>query len=141
MAVDGVLINVIRSLNSQLAYSTKQPEIIKLSKLRTEAQIFNQKIDLALLAKKESLDWSPFLEKIQNLSGDGVIINRIFVQSLGAPAMINGRAGNEEAAINFRKVLSEQPQFSDVNLPLASLIPTAGGVNFTISFKIKSLQF
>ncbi len=141
LAADIFIIRTIYSLNRQLAGSVRQPEVVELNNLKEEAQIFNNKVALALAVNKEKINWAPFLEKIKNLAGSDIVFQRIFAQSLDAPALISGRAINEEAALDFQKALSGQPQFENVDLPLASLIQTAGGVNFSVSFRIKNLQF
>ena len=55
------------------------------------------------------------------------------------PVLINAQAVNEAAALEFKK-LEGDPQFEAVEMPIAKITPTAGGINFTIVFKIKAIE-
>ena len=78
------------------------------------------------------------MEKIANLTGSNITIQRIFIQSIDAPVSFSGQAASQAAILGFKDALGRDPEFSDVNLPLSSISPVSGGLlNFTLSFKIK----
>jgi len=139
IAVEGFLIKTTNSLNNQLSNLAHMPELNKINKLEEEAKNFNSRVDLALEAKTQVYNWSPFFEKIKDLAGEEIVIERIFVQSKEMPILFNGQAVNEAAIINFKNKLEKEGQFTDINLPPGSVSLTPEGkVNFSIMFKIKS---
>ena len=118
----------------------KTTEINELNALQEKAKSFNEKVELALESKKTDANWSLFFEKINSMAGKDIVLERIFVQSLEAPVLINATAVNQEAAINFKNILSQQRQFYEINLPLSNIISSVEGpVKFSISFKINEL--
>jgi len=93
---------------------------------------------LALKAKEQVYNWSPFFEKIKNLAGSDTVIERIFVQSKEMPILFNGQALDEAAIINFKAKLEKEDQFGEINLHLASITSAPEGkLKFSITFKIK----
>lgn len=138
IVLEGFLIKNTDSLNNQLANLANLPEIEKINKLQEEAKNFNSRVDLALKAKEQVYNWSPFFEKIKNLAGNDIVIERIFVQSKEMPILFNGRALDESAIINFKDKLEKEDQFGEINMPLAGITSAPDGkLRFTITFKVK----
>ena len=138
VVVDGFLVKNTASLNSQLANLANLPEVKEINQLQEQADDFNEKVQLGLEVKNQIYNWSPFFEKIKNLAGSDVSIERIFIQSKNMPVLFNGRAVDEKAVISFKTKLEQDPQFQNVDLPLAGLTPASdGSIRFNITFKIK----
>jgi len=138
IVLEGFLIKTANSLNNQLFNLANLPEIDKINKLQEEAKNFNSRVDLALKAKEQVYNWSPFFEKIKNLAGSDTVIERIFVQSKEMPILFNGQALDEAAIINFKAKLEKEDQFGEINLHLASITSAPEGkLKFSITFKIK----
>ncbi len=138
IVLEGFLVKTANSLNNQRANLANLPEIEKINKLQEEAKNFNSRVDLSLKAKEQVYNWSPFLEKIKNLAGNDIIIERIFVQSKEMPVLFNGQALDESAIINFKDKLEKEDQFGEISLSLASITAAPDGkLRFTITFKIK----
>ncbi|HDH31663.1 MAG TPA: hypothetical protein ENH26_02720 [Candidatus Wolfebacteria bacterium] len=115
-------------------------EIAELNILQEKAKSFNEKVELALKSQKTGANWSSFFERIKGLIGNDIVLERIFIQSLETPVLINATAVSQEAAINFKNILTQQSQFYEINLPLSNIISsTEGPVKFSISFKIRGL--
>jgi hypothetical protein len=135
--LDVFMANMSASINGRIANFTNLPEAEEVGKLQEEASKFNAKVAVALQAKKESLRWSRFLEEIKNVAGDGIFIDRIFVQSpLEGTVLFNGRASNESAIVNFKEALEKNGYFKSINLPLASISSLSGGMlGFSVDFK------
>lgn len=140
---DFFLFKNVKFLKDQLKNYNTSPEIERLDFLQKQAGEFNQKVNFALTAKAQIINWVPFIEKIKELTiSNNIVIEKIAVQSLETPVSFRGVALNEEAVINFKKILEAQPQFSDINLPISNITPTTvGKLNFVVSFKIKNLNF
>jgi hypothetical protein len=140
IAADIFLAKTVGSLNNQIANLTNQPDQNVFNKIEEDAKNFNAKIELALKAKNQVSDWAPFLEKIKNLTGGEIEIDRIFIQSKDAPILFNGRAASEKAIIDFKTVLEKEPEFKEINLPLAGIVPTVDGkFQFSITFEYVKL--
>jgi hypothetical protein len=138
VVLEGFLIKTADSLNNQRVNLVNLPEMDKINKLQEEAKNFNSRVDLALKAKEQVYNWSPFFEEIKNLAGNEIIIDRIFIQSQEMPILFNGQALDEAAIINFKAKLEKEDQFGEINLPLASITKAADGkLKFSITFKIK----
>ncbi len=138
VVADGFLAKNATSLNSQLANLANLPEMKEVNQLQEEAEDFNEKVRLGLEVKSQIYKWSPFFEKIRDITGSDIVIERIFIQSKNMPVLFNGRAIDEKAVINFKTKLEQDPQFQNVDLSLANLVPASdGSLKFTITFKIK----
>ncbi len=113
-------------------------KIEELDQLNKEVVDFNKKVKLTLEAKQSSINLFPIFEKIKNLAGDDITLERIFIQSLETPILINATAVNREAVINFRDALEQQAQFYQINLPLLNIVSLVDGpIKFSVSFKVK----
>lgn len=138
VVVDGFLAKNVVSLNSQLANLANLPEMKEINQLQEEAEDFNGKVQLGLDVKNQIYNWSPFFEKIRDLTGSGIAIERIFIQSKGMPILFNGRATDEKTVIDFKTKLEQDSQFQNIDLSLASIVSASdGSLRFTITFKIK----
>lgn len=114
------------------------PPSAQINNLRDEAQKFNNAVALVLYAKGQSADFSPYLTKIQALAGDDISIERIVLQSWETPVFVSGHGPSETLVLAFKEGLSGDNAFSNVNLPISSITPGAGGVvNFTISLSMR----
>ncbi len=132
------LIKTADSLANQTANLSNLPAIEKINKLQEEAKDFNIKVASALKAKEQIYDWSPFFEKIKDLAGSDVVIERLFIQAGDAPILFNGQAFNEASIIDFKNKLENESQFKEINLPLAGIISSQDGkFRFSINFKLK----
>lgn len=108
-----------------------------LNTLKNQATSFNQAADIALNAKNQQTRWSQALIGINSQAVNGVSVDRIYVQSLDLPVVLNGSAPNSNAAVDFKNKLAALPYITGIDLPLSSLTPNgADQVSFTISFKI-----
>jgi len=126
-----------KGLEEQLANFRGSAAVAELGALQKQAEEFNLYVGAALEAKRQSRDFTPLLSEIQNLAGDGIFIDRIYVQGESLPAIVNARAVSNDAIIAFKSELEKNQSFSGVTLPLADIIPAEGGmVRFTLTFTI-----
>ncbi|MBI3638639.1 hypothetical protein HY227_02760 [Candidatus Wolfebacteria bacterium] len=139
LIIEVFFINTTDSLNKRLAETSRiGADEKKIASLQDEIKGFNKKIDLALEAKRQTNDLSPFFLKVKTLAGNEILIDRISFQSEAAPVVFNGRATSEDAVIKFKNALVGDPQFSDINLPLTGVgSPVGGFVSFSLTFKTK----
>lgn len=117
------------------------PEFDVILELRQEAQNFNQKVNFLSVAAKERNKWSPFANKIIELSNaSDIILKRIFIQSADSPVLLVGEATNEDKVFSFKKVLGEQTEFSNINFQLSNFSQTGGKFTFSITLNAKNLK-
>jgi len=117
------------------------PDIEEFDKLRQDATQFNELVESAYAIRSQGNDLSPFISKMGEIAGEEITITRLSFQSLDTPALINGNAPNQDAAVRFKNRVVEQAQFTDVDLPLANVSDDGNKVLFTLTFKINSLDF
>lgn len=136
---DGFLIKTGDSLSSRLANLAlyRREEAVELENFESTIEEYNQKIGAALKYNKEKSRWSLFFEKIKELSGSEIVLNRIYIQSPEMPILINGRAVSESAALNFKERLENSGDFQEVDLPITGISPAASGVDFSLKFKLR----
>ncbi|KKR55662.1 MAG: Cell division protein FtsA [Candidatus Curtissbacteria bacterium GW2011_GWA1_40_24] len=142
LEADIFLLKLSDSLKNQLSALTinQQDKIVDLKKLQEQVKNLNKKIDLAETAYGERLKWSSFLAKIKDLASDKIIFNRIFIQSLDMPVLINAQAPDEQTALDFKNKLSVEPNIDGIDLPIDKISKAVKGVDFTISFRVKKLE-
>ncbi|MBI5147621.1 MAG: pilus assembly protein PilM, partial [Parcubacteria group bacterium] len=116
------------------------PAAEEISRLQREARTFNNLVSLIAKAAAPRAKWSFLFEKLDQLAGQVVILDRVLVQSPTVPVAVSGRAAGEEAILSFKKKLSGQPQFTDVNLPLTNIAPAGGRFSFRLDFTARDLN-
>ena len=117
-------------------------ENAELKQLEEKTKEFNKLINLVAAARDSNREISPFLIYLNNLAGQRISFDRIYLQSLERPATVYGSASSEEAILGFKKNLETQPQLADISLPLSSITMKPNGqLSFQVSFLIKSLGF
>lgn len=103
-----------------------------------EARIFNNLVDKAAAAEKQSLAWSPLFQNLRVLAGQRIQLKQIQLQQPNLSVTLSGQADSEREILNFKDSLSKEPNFSDISLPLTAIkMDVNGKANFTISFKLK----
>lgn len=119
-------------LRNQSASQGSQEALV----LEKEAVDFNKKAGMILAAYSETSDWLPIIERIQELAGKTIILDRIYIQSKEVPLVVIGRTLSEGSILNFKSSLNQY--FENVDLPLSSIKETPGGfISFTVNFRLK----
>ncbi len=125
----------------RVANLTRLPESKEMSDLQAKATKFNLNIGLAIDAKNQTIDWASFLKKINGFFGNDIVIDHVAVQSADLPIMISARAKNEKAILEFKSLLSKQPEFSNIDLPISGIFQTFGDMlSFSVNFKFNALK-
>lgn len=130
------------AIEHQLIFISASPENHEAARFKEEAVKFNRSVRLIQKAQADSRKFSSLLNKLAALSGAKITINKFSFPSFSSPAILQGAAVSEKAVLDFKNLLAEQPQFSDVNAPITGIKPAGGGFfNFEATFNIKSLEF
>jgi len=111
----------------------------KLSELETSAKDFNRIMGQAIAAQNNTKDWSGFFRAWQS-AGPDVQIQRMLARSGDFIVSLAGWVNTQEKMLSFKNKLSEAADyFSEVDIPLASIIQQKNGVEFNLNLKIKKL--
>jgi len=127
----------VKELSSDGITSGRYAEVSKeVSALADKATEFNALKEMVGLAAAERVSWTPFLQKMANLAGSQVTIQRIFYQSAAAPVVVSGVGSSEQAVLGFKDRLEQDSDFSKVSLPLSNVSHIGNQVSFNLSFFI-----
>ncbi len=117
-----------------------ETELAEVKRLEAAAKEFNLAVSSALAAKTQGIRWSKFLDTLGAVSAGRVKAEKITVD--GTSITFNGSASDETSVLRFRDALDKVPNFSQVTLPLEGIRSNPdGSVEFTLSFRLKSLEF
>jgi len=140
--LDGFLLRTEGRMKEQVLTAYPSVTISEIDELKTSANKFNKLVALADKAAKQTTDWTPFLQKISDLAGEKVKIERLSVESTFKKVLVIGLAVNETEVINFKNKLLEEKNFSDVDLRLSEVkIRPDGTADFNVMFNLKTLVF
>ncbi len=113
----------------------------ELATLRAKAEEFNRLVATARDARTSTQSWYLFLARLKEVAAThGVTIDRLEVASLEGAVTLTGRVakGNYDAIQSFTGVLTQEPSFSEVNLPIRQIANLDdGSLGFTITFVVK----
>ncbi|TSC89581.1 MAG: Uncharacterized protein G01um10143_71 [Parcubacteria group bacterium Gr01-1014_3] len=110
--------------------------IEEISRLRSEAESFNNLVNLVSLAESEAGPVSPVINKIRSLTrANGITIEKLNLTN--DTAKFDGQAASEKNIVAFKDALSKDTAFSEVALPLSDIQPNSDiGFSFSLSFKV-----
>jgi len=100
-----------------------------------ESRDMNQIISQIDKIQKGQLHWYSFFEKINKQFSDTIEIKKI--ETSDYSVLITGKAKNRDSLITFKENMEKESCFSDINLPLSSLVARQD-VDFQIDFNIKT---
>ena len=130
LGINAFLINLANSLDEKLSAFrlNNQGNVAEISRLRSEVEEINKKIQLVSLAYQERLKWSLFFGKIKEFAGSNISITRIFFQSFNTPILINALASSEETALEFKEKISDNLDAENIEMPINKIISTIKSV-------------
>ena len=132
---------VLLDTDQQLLRDLLPEEEREFNIFREKANEFNSLISLIKSARALENHIYPFVSTIL-LLGEDIRITRFAFRSIDVPIEIRGSAPSSAAAIQFQRRLSEDPNITELQLPLADLVTTPDGrTTFVMSFRITSLNF
>lgn len=111
----------------------------RLSELEAEAKTFNSATKQAQAALNVTKDWSGFFNLWKDY-GPEIKIQKLIITKIDSPISFSGWVNTNIKMIEFRdKLIAATNYFSDVDVPLKSIIQDKNGVEFNLSFKIVKL--
>lgn len=113
----------------------------ELVTLREEAARFNELVALIKEARQDKQGVGEIAAIVNNLAGVEINISHFYLASMSDPVTVSGVAASEQAAVAFKNRLAGEKSFSQVDLPISSILPaTSGKVSFTIYLKIAETE-
>lgn len=123
-------------LNSQIALSSDMEKADQFDKIKNYDKQFseaNNRIKQIIAVDKAQLYWSGVFVKLSQLALSGITIKSIKTQDY--QMTISGTADTRDNLLSFKDNLDKEDCFSDVNLPLSSLVNKTD-VDFQIIFDV-----
>jgi hypothetical protein len=106
----------------------------EIRKYDSEIREINEKIREIGKIQEGQLNWSNLFEKLNGLYSNSIEMKRVATRNY--LVLLEGKANNRDNLIAFKENLEKEECFSEVNLPLSSLV-SRENVEFQIDFKIK----
>ena len=132
---------VLIDADQQLLRGLSLEEEQELNIFREKANEFNNLLTLIKDARTLEKNIYPFISKILTI-GEDIQITRLSFKDIGSPVELRGNAPSSIAATQFQRRLSEEPNITELRLPIADLTTTPDGrAMFVMSFRITSLDF
>jgi len=139
-----VFIAMLVSINYILMITVSSEAVLTLAKnneqykeienFDIESKDVNKVISQIDQIQRGQLNWYNFFEKINKQFSNTIEIKRI--ETSDYAVLLAGKANNRDNLITFKENMEKESCFSDVNLPLSSLVAKEN-VEFEIDFKIK----
>lgn len=129
--------SLAKNAQSQISSFNFQPQT-QIAELRSRAALFNQTVALVSSAKSSIREWSPFLQKLNELAGEQIVFEYISVQSGELPVRIRGNAPSEQAAVDFKNALQEKLGVEKIDLPINQFkVLSDRRIGFEMTFFVK----
>jgi hypothetical protein len=135
----GIFFNIIEkdviAESGNLSVQLNQEEF---DELKAQVVKFNSNLANIVQAQQQVKDWSGFFKWWTN-NGEELGIQKFVINSLDSLISFRGWINTEEKLLEFKSKMESYPNFSDVDMPLSSVIKQKNGVEFNLNFKINKL--
>lgn len=134
---DLFLIQTRKSLDLRLLTVIPTEQITESETLLAEAREFNAVVSMIRSVQENYLQKNRITEKIVNfMDTSRLSLTDLGFQSAGQPITLSGRGSSEDQILSFRRLLEDDPQFVDINLPITGIVSEAGVVSFSMTFRL-----
>lgn len=135
----GLFFNIIeKNFVADSGNLTVQLNQEKFNELKAEVIKFNVNLSNIAQAQQQVKDWSGFFKWWVN-NGEELGIQKFVINSLDSLISFRGWINTEEKLLEFKSKMESYPNFSNVDMPLSSIIKQKNGVEFNLNFKINKL--
>ncbi len=109
----------------------------QINDIRNRVKDFNQSVDFIAAIRAIGNPQIDLANRIFGLmTQSSITLNRFIFRSAYEPVTIYARAAAQDQVIRFQKVLDDDPEFKDVDVPLSGIVQTPDGVTFSVNFTI-----
>lgn len=110
----------------------------KFQELKAKVADFNISLNNIAQANQQVKDWSGFFKWWMD-NGGALGIQKFIINSPDSLITFRGWTNTEEKLLDFKSKMENSPNFSEVDVPLASVIKQRNGVEFNLNFRINKL--
>lgn len=110
----------------------------KFNELKEKVTEFNISLNNITQASQQVNDWSGFFKWWAD-NGKELGIQKFIINSPDSLISFRGWTNTEEKLLDFKSKLENSSNFSEVDVPLASVIKQRNGVEFNLNFRINKL--
>lgn len=126
----------LQSTNNNLSVALNET---KMTELENEARAFNSAISQAQAVLGITKEWSGFFNLWHDY-GPEIKIQKMIISKIDSPVSFSGWVNTNAKMVEFRdKLITATNYFSEVDIPLKSIIQDKNGVEFNLTFKINKL--
>lgn len=129
-----ILIFNLNAQNSELDGKQNKGKYEKIISLDNNFKAINALVALDGSIQGDQLYWSKLFEKISTIIPEGIRI--IKIANKNHTILMAGVADTRDILVSMREKLSQEPCFSNINLPLSNLV-SKDNIAFQIEFEIK----
>ncbi|HVN26347.1 MAG TPA: PilN domain-containing protein [Candidatus Paceibacterota bacterium] len=135
IATDVLLGNMITDSRMASNSIVSEEQRRQISSLEASAQSFNTAIGTLAAIERSVIPQGPLLQKLNAIAmTSNVTITSISYQGQGSSISIGGFASSEDGVTEFQEHMTNEPLFTDVNLPLTGIQTQGTQVSFTMTF-------
>jgi Tfp pilus assembly protein PilN len=134
LTIKYILIFNLNAQSSELESKQNKGKYEKIVSLDNNFKTVNTLVALDGSIQNDQLYWSKLFDKISTIMPEG--IRAIKMATKNHTVLIAGVADTRDILVVMREKLSQEPCFSNVNLPLSNLV-SKDNVAFQIEFEIK----
>ncbi|MBI4085508.1 MAG: pilus assembly protein PilM [Candidatus Liptonbacteria bacterium] len=133
------LMNLGKSIQANSPFTISNQQMQEINALEAQIDDFNSSVKMLSELKSSTKPKTSMLVELNPLLNlNGIVIDRLYSQSGGLPAVLSGETDSQDKILSFKNSLSEGNYFSSVNLSLPDIKAQENGrLSFIISFKTK----
>lgn len=100
----------------------------------------NEQMDSISQIQKNNIEWSRLISYLSQNLNQGIKLNQLKFDAASANMQISGQAETREDLLDFKKSLSKNENFGEINFPIKNLLEK-NNINFDINVKIINYEF
>ncbi len=142
-AISDIYLGRVAAYEAQSAGANlKQTEAAQLANLQNSAAQFNDMVAIISQVKASQIKVSWLVSMIDQAAlSDGIVLNRVDIESSSKTGVVVGNARNEAAANDFRDKIAAIEQLSQAQIPYSTVtVQPDGSIVFTLTFSIQSFN-
>lgn len=139
MVAYGALFFIVLHLRDQTAQTlsvrTISPASAQIVEQEVEAHTLNDLLATSATVMSESPHWSTFIEELRASVPQSITLTNIIIESPDQPIRLSGIATTRAALTEFRQILSDRGDLTEIELPLTHL-EVRSAIPFSLTFKL-----
>ncbi|MBU1148885.1 PilN domain-containing protein [Patescibacteria group bacterium] len=126
----------IDSLETRIESANQISQSTQGLSLDQEISTFNSLIKNTYNYQNDFLKWSLVLDELADSVPQGISFSYLNLSKESLSVEIRGKANTRDNLVNFKNLLENNPNYSDINIPITSFL-TKTDLDFKITFKFQ----